>query len=311
MKIEDIKKVLILGAGTMGQQIGLQCAMHGYEVMYYDISKDILDKALQRVSKLATWYASRGRITAEELKQVFARITSSTNPAQAALDADIVSESVPEDPILKAKVFAQFNKLCPERTIFTTNTSYLIPSMFADASGRPEKLAALHFHDLRSSNVVDVMPHSGTFPEVTDLVQDFARSIGQVVILLQRENYGYVFNTMISSLFFSAMTLASKNITTVEDIDRAWMGITHMPIGPFGLMDQVGLGTVWTITEYWAKKSGDKQSQMNADYIKEYVDRGDLGYKTNKGFYSYPNPAYARTGFLEGNEDKTKNSSIR
>jgi len=304
MKIEDIRKVLILGAGTMGQQIGLQCAMHGYEVMYYDISKDVLDKALQRVSKLASWYASSGRLTAEQLKQTLARITSSTDPAQAAHDADIVSESVPEDPALKARVFAQFNMLCPERTIFTTNTSYLIPSMFAEASGRPDKMAALHFHDLRSSNVVDVMPHPGTAPEVTSLVQDFAKSIGQIVILLNRENYGYVFNTMISSLFFSAMTLASKDVTTVEDIDRAWMGITRMPIGPFGIMDQVGLGTVWTITEYWAKKAGDKQAQMNADYIKQYVDKGELGYKTNKGFYSYPNPAYARPGFLTGDGDR-------
>jgi 3-hydroxybutyryl-CoA dehydrogenase len=284
----------------MGQQIGLQCAMHGYEVMYYDISRDVLDNAIGRVFKLASWYASTGRLTEQQLKETLTRITSTTDPAKAAEDADFVSESVPEDPELKSRVFAQFDKLCPERTIFTTNTSYLVPSLFAEATGRPEKLAALHFHDLRSDNVVDVMPHPGTSPEVTSLIQDFAKSIGLIVIMLHRENYGYVFNTMISSLFFSAMTLASKNVTSIEDIDRAWMGITHMPIGPFGIMDQVGLSTVWTITEYWAKKAGDKQSQRNADFIKQYVDKGDLGYKTNKGFYSYPNPAYASPDFLTG-----------
>jgi 3-hydroxybutyryl-CoA dehydrogenase len=304
MKVEDIKRVLILGAGTMGQQIGLQCAMHGYHVVYYDISQEILDKAIKRVSKLASWYASTGRLTEDQLKETLARITSSSDPAEAAKDADFVNESVPEDPGMKAKVFAQFNKLCPERTIFTTNTSYLVPSMFAEASGRPEKLAALHFHDLRISNVVDVMPHPGTAPEVTQLVQDFAKSIGQIVIMLHHENYGYVFNTMISSLFFSAMTLASKDVASVEDVDRAWMGITHMPIGPFGLMDQVGLKTVWTITEYWAKKAGDTQSQKNADFLKQFVDRGELGYKTNKGFYSYPNPAYSTPGFLAGEPEK-------
>ncbi len=207
--------------------------------------------------------------------------------------------------ILKGKVFAQFNKLCPERTIFTTNTSYLVPSMFAEASGRPEKLAALHFHDLRASNVVDVMPHPGTAPEVTSLVQDFAKSIGLIVIMLHKENNGYVFNAMISNLFFSAMTLASKKVSSIEDIDRAWMGITHMPIGPFGLMDQIGLKTVWTITEYWAKMAGDKGAQKNADFLKQYVDKGELGYKTNKGFYSYPNPAYQKDDFILG-ETKTK-----
>jgi 3-hydroxybutyryl-CoA dehydrogenase len=215
---------------------------------------------------------------------------------------------VPEDPALKGKVFAQFNKLCPERTIFTTNTSYLVPSMFAEASGRPEKLAALHFHDLRVSNIVDVMPHPGTAPEVTRLVHDFAVSIGQIVIMLHRENYGYVFNTMLSSLFFSAMSLASKDVSSVEDIDRAWIGITHMPIGPFGLMDQIGLKTVWTITDYWAKQAGDQQSQQNADFLKQYVDRGELGYKTSKGFYSYPNPAYQDANFLAGETKKEKSS---
>ncbi len=304
MKIDDIKRVLILGAGTMGQQIGLQCAMHGYEVVYYDISQDILDNAVRRVAKLASWYASIGRLTDEQFRQTLARITSTTDPAKAAHEVDFVNESVPEDPDLKGKVFAQFNKLCPERTIFTTNTSYLVPSMFAEASGRPEKLAALHFHDLRASNVVDVMPHPGTAPYVTNLVQDFAKSIGQIVIMLHRENNGYVFNTMISSLFFSAMTLASKKVSSIEDIDRAWMGITHMPIGPFGLMDQIGLKTVWTITEYWAKKAGDKQSQENADFLKQFVDKGELGYKTNKGFYSYPKPAYQKDDFLLGETGK-------
>lgn len=299
-----IKRVLILGAGTMGQQIGLQCAMHGYDVVYYDISQQILDASAKRVEKLSSWYASIGRLTQEQREETLGRISYTTDPAEAAREADLVSESVPEDPELKGRVFAQFNTLCPDRTIFTTNTSYLVPSMFAEATGRPEKLAALHFHDLRASNVVDVMPHPGTSPEVTQIVHDFAESIGQIVIMLNRENNGYVFNTMLSSLTFSAMTLASKNVASIEDIDRAWMGITHMPMGPFGIMDQIGLKTVWTITEYWAKKMHDPSSQANADFVKKYVDNGWLGAKTRQGFYSYPSPAYSRDGFLAGKNKK-------
>ena len=219
---------------------------------------------------------------------------------------DLISESVPEDPELKGKIFAQFNKLCPERTIFTTNTSMLVPSMFAEATGRPEKLVALHFHDTRSTNVVDVMPHPGTDPEVTRLVHDFAVSIGQIVIMLHRENNGYVFNTMLSSLFTSALTLASHNVATIEDIDRSWMGVMHTPMGPFGIMDQIGLSTVWTITDYWAKKTGDVQAQANADFLKQYVDKGHLGFKTNRGFYSYPDPVYTDEDFLSGRETVKK-----
>ncbi|SFG70716.1 3-hydroxyacyl-CoA dehydrogenase [Desulfotomaculum arcticum] len=304
MKLSDIKRVLILGAGTMGQQIGLQCAMHGYEVVYYDVSREVLDKAMKSVTKLASWYASTGRLTEEQLRQTLARISMTPDAAEAARGVDLINESVPEDPDLKGKIFARFNKLCPERTIFTTNTSLLLPSMFAQACGRPEKLCALHFHDLRSNNVVDVMPHPGTAPEVAQLVHDFAGSIGQIVITLQKENSGYVFNTMLSSLFLSALTLASRNVTSVEDIDRAWMGVTRMPIGPFGIMDQVGLSTVWDITDYWAKKKGDRQAQANADFLKQYVDKGKLGYKTKQGFYTYPNPAYLEKDFLTASKEE-------
>jgi 3-hydroxybutyryl-CoA dehydrogenase len=212
---------------------------------------------------------------------------------------------------LKGKIFAQFNKLCPERTIFTTNTSMLVPSMFAAATGRPEKLVALHFHDTRSTNVVDVMPHPGTAPEVNQLVHDFAVSIGQIVIVLHRESNGYVFNTMLSSLFTSALTLASRDVAGIEDIDRAWMGVMHTPMGPFGIMDQIGLSTVWTITDYWAKKTGDPQAKANADFLKQYVDRGHLGFKTNCGFYFYPNPAYTDQKFLSGKETAESDSKLR
>lgn len=300
MQLSDIRHVLILGAGTMGQQIGLICAMHGYDVVMYDISMEILDKALKRMEKLCSWFGATGRIASDQLPVVMARISATADPAEAAREVDIVSESVPEDPEIKARTFAQFHELCPERAVFTTNTSMLVPSMFADRTGRPEKLVALHFHDLRFNNVVDVMPHPGTDPAVTQLVRDFAASIGQNVIMLQKESNGYVFNAMLTSLFHSALSLASRNISTIEDIDRAWMGVMHAAIGPFGIMDQVGLVTAWTITDYWARQTGDEQTRANADFLKAYVDKGLLGYKSGEGFYKYPHPAYGQAGFLTG-----------
>lgn len=299
MKIDNIKKVLILGAGTMGQQIGFVCAMHGYEVVMYDISDEVLAQSLKNIEKLCySWFVRLGRITNEQAAEIMARISATADPEKAAHDADIISESVPEDPDLKGKVFAQFNKLCPERTIFTTNTSLLMPSRFAEATGRPEKLVSLHFHDVRITNVVDVMPHPGTDPGVTQLVYEFAQSIGQIAIMLHRESNGYVFNAMLSNLFSTALSLASKDVASIEDVDRSWMGVTLMPIGPFGMMDQVGLKTVWHITDYWARKTGDPQALANAALLKQYVDRNELGYKTKKGFYAYPNPAYAQPDFL-------------
>jgi 3-hydroxybutyryl-CoA dehydrogenase len=302
MELKDIKKVLILGAGAMGQQIGFVCAMHGYRVTYYDISDEILKVSMKRVEKLGSaYFVPMGRITVEQLREIMGRISATSDPAEAAQDADIVSESVIEDPRIKASVFAQFNKLCPERTIFTTNTSLLMPSKFAAETGRPEKFLALHFHDLRANNVVDVMPHPGTDPAVTQLVRRFAVSIGQIAIMLHRESNGYVFNAILSSICTAAMTLVTSGVASIEDVDRAWMGVMRMPLGPFGMMDQMGLKTVWHVNDYWARNPQEipaNQLQVNADFLKEYVDRGELGAVTRKGFYTYPNPAYARPDFL-------------
>ncbi len=205
---------------------------------------------------------------------------------------------MPEDPKLKGKVFAQFNEICPAHAIFTTNTSSLVPSMFAEATGRPERFAAFHFHDTRVTNIVDIMPHPQTSLEVVDLIEAFAVRIGQIPIMLKKENFGYVFNALIMELFKSAQTLAANDVASIEDVDRAWMGVMHTPVGPFGIMDSIGIDTVWKVTDYWAKIVKDPQQIANAAFMKPYVDKGDLGEKTGKGFYSYPKPAYAKPGFV-------------
>lgn len=298
MKIEDVRCVLIVGAGTMGQQIGLQCAMHNYEVIVYDIAPEVLEAAKTQIKAYAANLVSQARLTQREADAALARISFTTDPEDAAR-ADLLNESVPEDPALKGKVFAQFNELCPPHTIFTTNTSTLIPSMFADATGRPAQFAALHFHTyVWDSNVVDIMPHPGTSLETVKLIHAFARRIGQIPIVLQKESYQYVFNAMLGALNTAAVKLVIDGVASVEDVDRAWMGVMKMPIGPFGILDVVGLKTVWDIVQFWATTSNDQQLQANADFIKQYVDKEWLGVKTGRGFYTYPDPAFARPDFL-------------
>ena len=248
---------------------------------------------------------TQGVITSERREAAQRRISVTADPQRAAQEIDLVSESVPEDPKLKGKVLAQFDALCPPRTIFTTNTSTLIPSQFARASGRPDRLLALHFHQpVWTSNVVDVMPHQDTAPEITARVLEFARRIGQIPIHLQKESHSYVFNTMFSAVNREALTLAANGVATVEDIDRAWMGIMKMPIGPFGMMDLVGLDTVWHISQYWARRAlFMRQLKKNADFVKQHVDRGWLGRKSGRGFYPYPNPAFQRPDFIAAAPD--------
>jgi 3-hydroxybutyryl-CoA dehydrogenase len=300
MNAEEIRKVLVVGAGTMGQQIALQCATHGLAVTLYDVAGPALETAMATIRGYATYLTGTGDLTQEGAAAALARILPTTDP-QAGADADLLSESVPEDPLLKGRVLAQFNAICPPRTVFTTNSSTLLPSMFAEASGRPAQLAALHFHGyVWESNVVDIMPHAGTDPSLVPLLVAFAHRIGQIPIVLQQESSGYVFNSMLSAVFQAALGLAAGGVATVPDIDRAWMGIMKMPIGPLGIIDKVGLDTVWDGTHYWAGVTGDPGLARNAAFLKGYLARGELGIKSGRGFYSYPDPEFSRPGFVTG-----------
>jgi 3-hydroxybutyryl-CoA dehydrogenase len=300
MSIDKIEKVLILGAGTMGLQIGLQCAASGFDVAIYDAFDHALEGAENRVQELARSLVKHDRIEQEEADAGILRIEFTSDPQTAGKKADLISESVPEDPALKKQVFTQFNKICPDHTIFTTNSSTLVPSMIAEATGRPDRFAALHFHDCTVTNVVDVVPHPGTSAKTLGSILAFCKAIDQYPIELKKEQHGYVFNTMLTELLGSALGLASRDVASPEDIDRAWMGIMKTLVGPFGIMDSVGLETVYKITDYWAEKTGDTKRRANAAYLKTYVDKGELGVKTGKGFYAYPEPDFLRPEFLEG-----------
>ncbi len=300
MKAEDITHVLILGSGNMGQQIGFQCAACGLSVTLHDVNRDVLDNALDRMGKLARNYVRNKRLTQQESEEALDRIHPETDPVRAGEEADFVSESVPEDPELKGQVFASFHQICPPRTIFTTNTSSLIPSMFAESTGRPDRFAAFHFHDVRYNTIVDIMPHPGTSRETLDLIEAFARRIHQTPIRLHRESHGYVFNAMFMDFLRAAQKLAANNVASIEDIDRSWMGVMQTNIGPFGFMDSIGIDTVYKIADYWARQQNDPEQRKVADFLKEYyVDQEYLGVKTGKGFYTYPDPAFARPGFIQ------------
>ncbi|MFW6052427.1 MAG: 3-hydroxyacyl-CoA dehydrogenase [Desulfosalsimonas sp.] len=304
MKIEDVSTILIIGSGTMGQQIGFQCAAGGYEVIMHDVSDNVLKSAIERMGRLAQKQIRNGRVGQKEAEAAMDRIKTETDPEKAGKNADFVSESIPEDPELKGRVFGEFNTICPEHTIFTTNTSSLLPSMFAEATGRPDRFAAFHFHDTRFNKIVDIMPHPGTSEDTMKLIESLARRIGMIPIMLKKENNGYVFNAMLMQLLEAAQALAANGVTSVEDIDRAWMGVMGMNIGPFGLIDGIGIDTVCKVTDYWAKQLNDPQAKKNVEFLRKYVDKGRLGTKTGKGFYTYPNPAFARPGFIEGKTEE-------
>ncbi len=296
LKFEDLKNITILGAGTLGLRVGLQSAVSGYNVVIFDIKEEALEKAKVIHQKILNHLVRHGRILADEIPQIVNRITWTTSAEEAAKDADLINESVIEEADIKNKVWEQFGKLCPEKTIFTTNTSYMLPSMFAAISGRPEQFCAYHFHDVFTANVVDIMPHPGTSQEVIDLLMELGTKLEQVPVFVKRENPGYIFNQMLMAVLGAAGALVTYDVASIHDVDRSWMGNFKMPIGPFGIMDEIGLDTAWHVVH--VRK--DERSVKFAELLKSYLDAGKLGMKSGEGFYTYPKPAYAQPDFLMG-----------
>lgn len=294
LKLSDIKNVLVLGSGTLGLRVALQSAISGFNTTVYDINDKALATAAVVQKKILESLIKSGHIAATDKEQILARLQYTSDPAIAAKEADFVNESVTEEIEIKEKVWQQFGMLCPAQTVFTTNTSYLLPSMFAHHSGRPERFCAFHFHDVFTARVVDIMPHPTTAPWVEELLYDMGQKLNQIPVKIKKENPGYLFNTMLMAVLGAAGALLTYDVASVEDVDRSWMGNFNMPVGPFGILDQIGLDTAWHVTH----KMKDTKSQKFAALLQGYIDQGKLGIKSGEGFYKYPNPAYAQSGFL-------------
>lgn len=300
MNVEDIKTVLIVGSGTMGQDIGFHCARAGLAVTFYDISDEVLESAMARLKANTALQVEAGLYAREEADAAHARISTSSDLEAALATADFISESVPENLDLKRKVWGEIGRLAPDHTIFTTNTSSLTPSDYADETGRPERFAAFHFHlPVAVNRIADVMTHGRTSKETMDLVEDFAKAINIIPIRIETESPEYVFNAMLIAFLGAAGKLHAKGVASPHDIDRTWMAIMGASVGPFGIMDGVGLDTCLGIMGGIARRSGDPDAAAMVAMIKARVDRGELGAKSGKGFYDYPIPAFALPDFLE------------
>lgn len=291
----NISTIGIIGAGNLGSRIGLQAAISGFQVHVYDIQENSLKKSLSTMKKLVSQLSRAEMLNEEAGLGALQRISFTQNLSTALANADLISESVTEDPDIKANVWKEISILAPAHTIFTTNTSYLLPSQFAEVSGRPEKFCAFHFHDVFHSRIVDIMPHAGTDSKVISILEDLGRKLNQVPVLVKKEHSGYIFNTLLIAWIDAAGRLLTGEIAEVEAIDKSWMVNFNMPAGPFGILDGVGLDTAWHITN----SRRNPASRAFAALLKSYIDQGKLGTKSGEGFYTYPNPSYKQADFLK------------
>ena len=281
----SIDNVSVLGTGVLGSQIAYQTAYSGFEVTAYDINDEILETARKRFEGLAARYEQEVKGASDGgARAALARIRYSSSLADAVRDADLVIESAPELPAVKRELYAKLGPLAPEKTIFATNSSTLLPSDLAPATGRPDRFLALHFaNEIWSHNIAEIMGHPGTDPAVYETVVDFARRIGMEPIKIRKEQSGYVVNSLLVPFLQAAQSLVVNGVADPETIDKTWRIATGAPTGPLQLLDIIGLTTAYHIAA-----SGDGESQANARYLKQhYIDQGKLGRASGEGFYKY------------------------
>ncbi|WP_299183092.1 3-hydroxyacyl-CoA dehydrogenase NAD-binding domain-containing protein [uncultured Chryseobacterium sp.] len=209
----DLKNVTVFGPGVLGAQIAFQTAFHGHKVTLYDIKDEFLENARKRFKNLRESYKTDIDATDEDLDNAFNNISYTTNLAGSVADADITIEAVPENLEVKKEFYVKLSTLAPQKTIFCTNSSTLLPSDFAAETGRPKKFLALHFANLVwKYNVVEIMGHASTDPQNIEIILAFAKTIGMVPVVIQKENPGYIMNALSVPWLMTANVLVGVSV---------------------------------------------------------------------------------------------------
>ena len=284
----EVKNIFVVGAGLMGSGIAQTAIVSGFKVTLNDQRVEALDRAHDGIAKNLNREVEKGRMSQEDCDAAIARLSTSAS-MQPAKDADLVIEAIAEDPKQKDAFYAELAKYLPESTILVTNSSTLLPSQIAASTGRPEKFLALHFANrIWRNNTAEVMGHPGTDQAAYDEVVRFAADLGMVPLQLHKEQPGYILNSMLVPFLNAAEALYATGVADPETIDKTWMLGTGAPLGPFRILDIVGLTTAYNIVVLDPRtKDPDSVPAKIAAALKERIDAGKTGVDAGEGFYRY------------------------
>ncbi|MCI6795579.1 MAG: 3-hydroxyacyl-CoA dehydrogenase [Lachnospiraceae bacterium] len=318
----EFGKVVVVGGGVLGTQIALMSAYTGHDTTIWLRSEgsvgrtqpkiqhyeDAMLADLEAAKKLignpmggflyprgliAKWEGMTpeeiGRLAAQAKERFRSLLHISLNMAEALKGADVVIESMSENPQAKVEIYEKMRELLDENTLLLTNTSTLLPSMFAEHTGRPDRYLALHFaNSIWKNNTAEVMGHAGTSPESYRKAVKFAQELQMVPLQLHKEQPGYILNSLLVPFLNAAEMLWAEGVSDPETIDKTWQLGTGAPVGPFKILDIVGLETAYNIVSLnpESKKEGSTMQRI-ASLLKEKIDKGEKGINAGKGFYTY------------------------
>ncbi len=287
MKIEDVKNVCVVGAGNMGHQIALQCALSGFKTVSTDVIPAVLEKAEKFVDTYLAGRVQKGKMTEDAAKAARSRISFTGDLKVAAKDADVVIEAVLERVDLKRKIFADLDKIAPANAILCSNSSFIVSSRIASATNRPSQVCNLHFFNpALVMKLVEVVQGPHVSDETAKCMMDFCLKIDKVPIHIKKEVDGFVLNRIFSVISKEALWMLEMGVASYEDIDKACVYGAGHPMGPFRLNDLTGLDLSYDICMSHFYESGNPADLPSPSLVKRYTE-GKYGEKTGEGWYSY------------------------
>ena len=287
MNIDDIKNICVVGAGNMGHQISLHCAIKGFNTVCTDISEEQLKKAEAFVDKYLPGRVEKGKMTADEARAIRANIRFTSDLADACKDADYVIEAAIEVLDIKRKVFSDIDKLAPAHAILATNSSAIVSSKIADVTSRPDKVLNLHFFNpALVMKLVEVVQGTHVSNETTKISMALCERLEKIPVHVKKEVKGFLLNRILLKIYDEAQWMLEMDVASVEDIDKACVYGAGHPMGPFTLMDLTGIDLTYTMDLETFRETGDPAHLPRPSLVAHYV-KGEYGQKTGKGWYDY------------------------
>jgi len=280
-----LKHVTVIGAGAMGSGIAYVAAVNGYDVTIMEPTKELVEKGLKKIKDNVIVGVNKGKLTPKQAQEIMARIKSFVDLGEAVRSADLVIEAVFEEMNAKREVFKRADASAPPQTILASNTSSLSITEMASATERPAQVVGLHFFNpVPAMKLVEVVMGEKTSEETRRIVDDFARSLGKEPVTV-KDSPGFIVNRVLGPMLNEVVYILYEGKASREDIDKAMVLGTNMPMGPLRLADYVGLDIALALIETLHKAFGDKYKPC--PLLVEKVKAGHLGMKTGKGFYEY------------------------
>jgi 3-hydroxybutyryl-CoA dehydrogenase len=279
-----IKKVCVIGSGTMGSGIAQVSAQAGYETTMIDVKQEFLDRGLGIIKTSLGKFVQKEKIQREEMNETLARLHTSIHMQSAAKDADYVIEAVFERAEVKLPIFGQLEDICPEQTILASNTSGIPVSLLASATRRPKKVIGTHFmNPVPLMKGVEIVKTLLTSEQTLKVSLDFVKSLGKETVIV-KDSPGFVTNRIVTLVMNEAAKLLEENLASIEDIDKIEKLSHNWPMGPFELADLVGIDVIVDLLEGIYQQTGWERYKP-APLLKRMVEIGYTGKKVGKGFY--------------------------